>query len=284
MSDFQNRLQALTGHSVSTMRALHGGMIGDVYRVELANGETLVAKIAENKSSRLNIEGAMLRYLREHSALPVPEVLHSEADLLLMTFIPGSSRFGADAQRHAAELIAALHSIHAEQFGLDFDTLIGGLHQPNPLSASWLDFFREQRLMMMGRVAHQAQRLPIALLKRLGAFCEALDRFIEEPDAPSLIHGDLWTANILARDGQISGFVDPAIYYAHPEIELAFSTLFGTFDEPFFERYQELRPIAPGFFEERRDIYNLYPLLVHARLFGSSYISAVDRTLRQFGY
>ncbi len=80
------------------------------------------------------------------------------------------------------------------------------------------------------------------------------------------------------------GFVDPAIYYAHPEIELAFTTLFGTFERPFFDRYHELRPIAPGFFEERRDIYNLYPLLVHVRLFGGSYVSSVERTLRQFGY
>lgn len=67
-------------------------------------------------------------------------------------------------------------------------------------------------------------------------------------------------------------------------IELAFTTLFGTFGRPFFERYQEMRPIRPGFFKERRDLYNLYPLLVHVRLFGGSYVQSMDRILRHFGF
>ena len=70
---------------------------------------------------------------------------------------------------------------------------------------------------------------------------------------------------------------------ADAEIELAFSTLFGTFGDAFFSRYAEIRPIAPGFFEERRDLYNLYPLLVHVRLFGGSYVAQVERTLTKFG-
>jgi fructosamine-3-kinase len=82
--------------------------------------------------------------------------------------------------------------------------------------------------------------------------------------------------------GRIAGFIDPAIYHADPEIELAFSTVFGTFGEPFFRRYAELRPIRPGFFEVRRDLYNLYPLLVHARLFGGGYRSQVSRIVSRF--
>ncbi len=83
---------------------------------------------------------------------------------------------------------------------------------------------------------------------------------------------------------RIAGFVDPAIYFGHPEIELAFSTLFGTFGEPFFRRYAELRPLRPGFLEHRRDLYNLYPLLVHVRLFGGSYVNSVDGTLKRLGF
>ena len=86
------------------------------------------------------------------------------------------------------------------------------------------------------------------------------------------------------REGRIAGFVDPAIYYADAEIGLAFSTLFSTFSDAFFARYGEIRPMRPGFFEERRDIYNLYPLLVHARLFGGHYASSGERTLKRFGY
>ncbi len=70
---------------------------------------------------------------------------------------------------------------------------------------------------------------------------------------------------------------------ADAEIELAFTTLFSTFGNPFFDRYREQRPLDEGFFELRRDLYNLYPLLVHVQLFGSGYLSAVERTLKRFG-
>ena len=114
----------------------------------------------------------------------------------------------------------------------------------------------------MARLAMEAGRLPASDMTRIETLAGRLDRWIDQPAAPSLIHGDMWTGNLLARGGRVAGFVDPAIYYADPEIELAFSTLFGTFGEPFFARYGEHRPIRPGFFEARRDLYNLYPLLV----------------------
>lgn len=279
-----NYVEQLIGQRILKSQVLNGGCIGEVYRLHLEDGRSIVAKIASGNGATLDIEGYMLRYLAEHSELPVPEVLHSSESLLLMAHIEGNSRLGAGEQRHAAELLAALHSISAPQFGLENDTLIGSLHQPNPQSDKWLSFFTEQRLLYMGRVALDAGRLPRQIMIRLEAFCSKLDQFLQEPEHPSLIHGDMWTTNILARRGEIMGFVDPAIYYAHPEIELAFSTLFNTFGTAFFERYEELRPIPEGFFEERRDIYNLYPLLVHVRLFGSGYVGSVERILRQFGF
>jgi fructosamine-3-kinase len=120
-------------------------------------------------------------------------------------------------------------------------------------------------------------------MNRLETLAGRLDRWIAEPAHPSLLHGDLWTGNILVNRGRVVGFIDPALYYGDAEIELAFGTLFGTFGRPFFERYGELRPLNPGFFEERRDLYNLYPLLVHVRLFGGSYVGSVEATLDRFG-
>jgi fructosamine-3-kinase len=269
---------------IKDISPLSGGCIGQVYRVVLDNGRSVVAKVDNNPDSQLAVEGYMLRYLGEHSELPVPEVLYGANGLLVMSFLPGNSHFNAAAQSHAAELLAALHNISADTFGLERDTLIGGLSQPNPHMTSWLDFFKEARLLHMGQEGVRTNRLPQNLFARLAKFAEHVDKWLLEPEQPSLIHGDVWTTNVLAQGNRITGFVDPAIYYAHPEIELAFTTLFGTFSRPFFDRYHELRPISPGFFEERRDIYNLYPLLVHVRLFGGSYVSSVDRTLQQFGY
>lgn len=276
------RIEAALGQRPREVRPLSGGCVGEVYGVILPDGTALVAKVG-GTDAKLGVEGWMLRTLRGRSMLPVPAVLHESDTLLVMERLPSGGAIDGDVERHAAELIAALHGATAPTFGLERDTLIGGLHQPNPPSRHWLPFFRDQRLQFMADVAMRAGRLPASLRKRIDVLCGKLDRWIEEPAAPALIHGDLWGGNVLAADGRVSGFIDPAIYYADAEIELAFTTLFGTFGDAFFRRYGELRPIRAGFFEERRDLYNLYPLLVHVRLFGGSYVHQVEATLRRFG-
>ena len=272
------------GCPVSHLGGLTGGCIGQVYQVQLTDGRTLVAKVAEGETATLDIEGFMLSYLATHSHLPVPTVYHSNQHLLLMAYLPGNSHFTAAAEVDAARHLAALHNITAPAFGLDQDTLIGGLPQPNGWLDAWLVFFCERRLWYMAQEAERVGRLPASFLPRLERFGGHLDNWLIEPKRPSLIHGDVWTTNVLAKGGRITGFIDPAIYYAHAEIELAFTTLFGTFGRSFFAAYEEIRPLDPGFFEERRDIYNLYPLLVHVRLFGGHYVQAVDNTLRRFGF
>ena len=277
------KIETITNSIVKKTRPLSGGMIGDVYCVDLANGEKMVVKVASGNEATLDIEGRMLTYLNEHSDFPVPQVIHSEKTLLIMTYIENSGGISDSVQEDAAHYLAALHRVSSEKFGLEFDTLIGSLHQPNPQYDRWVDFFREQRLLYMAKVAFDSRRLPLKLYNRIELFSMKLDDLLIEPEYPALIHGDMWAGNVLAINGKIAGFVDPAIYYAHPEIEFAFSTLFSTFGQSFFDAYHEIRPIEADFFEVRRDIYNLYPLLVHVRLFGGGYASQVDRILRRFG-
>ena len=232
----------------------------------------------------LDIEGHMLDYLAGTGTVPVPGVLHAEPELLVMDYSETGGRLDASAQEHAADLLAALHNVTSDRFGHERDTLIGSLSQPNQWTESWVAFFREQRLRYLGRQALENGSLPRATYRRLAQFCDAkLDTYLDEPDRPSLIHGDMWGGNILVRDGRIAAFIDPAIYHADAEIVLAFATLFGTFGDAFFRRYQEHRTIRPGFFEARRDIYNLYPLLVHTWYFGGHYPAQVDGILRRFG-
>jgi fructosamine-3-kinase len=272
------------GERLRSARPMGGGCIGEVYRAELADGTTLVAKVDRGGESHLEREAYMLRYLRENSELPVPEVYHGSRTLLLMEFVEGSSRFSEGAERHAAELLAALHGITAGAYGHERATLIGNLDQPNPWTESWIEFFRDRRLLYLAKVAHQAGRLPVEDLGRIERLAERLDEYLEEPERPSLIHGDVWSANVLAQDDRITAFLDPAIYHADPEIELSFISLFNSFGEPFFERYGEIRGIRPGFFEVRRDLYNLYPLLVHVYFFGGGYLGSVQNVLRRFGF
>jgi fructosamine-3-kinase len=272
------------GERLRSTRPMGGGCIGEVYRVELDDGTTLVAKVDREKASHLEREAYMLRYLSENSDLPVPEVYHGSNALLLMEFVEGSSRFSEGAERHAAELLSTLHGVTADAYGHELDTLIGSLDQPNPWTGSWIEFFREQRLLYLARVAHEAGRFPAEDLERVERLAARLEEYLEEPERPSLIHGDVWSANVLAKEDRITAFLDPAIYHADPEIELSFISLFDSFGDPFFEHYGELRPIRPGFFEERRDLYNLCPLLVHVYFFGGGYLNAVRSTLRRFGF
>ena len=272
------------GERLRSARPLGGGCIGEVYKVELADGTDLVAKVDREGESHLEREAYMLRYLRENSELPVPEVYHGSETLLLMEFVEGSSRFSEGAERHAAELLATLHGITADAYGHERDTLIGSLDQPNPWTGSWIQFFREQRLLYLARVAHEVGRLPAEDLRRVERLAEQIHELIEDPDQPSLIHGDARSANVLAKGDKITAFLDPAIYHADPEIELAFISLFDSFGAAFFERYEEIRGIRPGFFEERRDLYSLYPLLAHVYFFGGGYLSSVQSTLRRFGF
>ena len=266
-----------------SVRPLGGGCIGEVYRAELEEGTPLVAKVDREGESHLEREAYMLRYLREKSDLPVPEVYHGSETLLLMEFVEGSSHFSKEAERHAAELLAALHGVTSATYGHERNTLIGGLNQPNPPTESWTDLFREHRLLYMANVVHEAGRLPAEDLHRVERLSEKLDELIEDPNPPALIHGDVWSANVLAREDRITAFLDPALYYADPEIELAFISLFDSFGNTFLERYAEIRGIDRAFFETRRDLYNLYPLLVHTYYFGGGYLNSVRNTLNRFG-
>jgi fructosamine-3-kinase len=283
----KDKLEAVLGAGVVETAPLPVGfgLIG--LELRLADGRHLAVKAIEESGTRkatLDIEGYMLRELERRSELPVPHVHHAEPDLLVMDFIDNDGGgITPSVERHAAELIAGLHATKRERFGYARDTLIGPLAQPNPEARAWVPFFRDRRLLYMARQAHEEGRLPASMLGRIERLAERIDDYLSEPAFPSLLHGDLWTGNVMVRQGRIAGFVDPAIYCGHPEIELAFATLFGTFGKTFFEVYEAAMPLEPGFHEVRRDIYNLYPRLVHVRLFGSGYLAGIDQSLAKIG-
>jgi fructosamine-3-kinase len=283
MESLSDVLARILDEKPLSVEPLSGGSIGEVYSVQLANRE-VVAKVDRGSVPKLDIEGWMLGYLRAESSLPVPEVIHSSLEILVMESLPGASTFSKGAEVDAARMLYKLHSITAKQHGLERDTLIGSLHQPNPLCGNWIDFFRDNRLLNMAREGVREGSVSLSAMTRIEKFASHLDEWLLEPEHPSLLHGDVWTTNVLASGDRITGFIDPAIYYGHPEIELAFITLFGTFGDTFFDVYQEQRAIPDGFLDVRKDIYNLYPLLVHTRLFGGSYLRSVESTIGRFGY
>jgi fructosamine-3-kinase len=286
-SDLKTRLHEALGSRVIEATPLSVGFGLTGLTITLADGRRLAVKAG--KANRggpdgLKLEAFMLGELARLSELPVPRVHYAARDLLVMDFIKNDGGgISESVERHAGEIIAKLHATPRERFGYARDTLIGPLVQPNPEASHWVPFFRDHRLLHMAREAHREGRLPLVLLKRIERLAERIGDYLSEPSFPSLLHGDLWTGNVLVCEGRIAGFVDPAIYFGSPEIELAFTTMFGTFGEPFFEAYESLMPLEAGFHELRASLYNLYPSLVHVRLFGAGYLAGIERTLARLG-
>ena len=165
--------------------------------------------------------------------------------------------------------------------GLDHDNYIGSLPQENRPSESWLEFFSERRIGAQADLARAAGRLPGAVSRGLDRLLARLGDLLPDAVEPSLLHGDLWSGNYgVAGDGSPVMF-DPAVYRGHREVELAFTELFGGFPRGFYTAYGSAWPLDPGY-DERRDVYNLYPLLVHVNLFGGAYVSQVASIVRRF--
>ncbi|MDG4718994.1 MULTISPECIES: fructosamine kinase family protein [Thalassospira] len=282
-SALKDLIENLTSDVVASISNLSGGTMASVTRVELGSGRLLVIKQSHLANSDLKIEARMLRYFARHSPIHCPSVLHADNACLVMDYMANDNQMSQRVQRDLAEQLAAQHRITATTFGLEFDTLIGGLPQPNPQTESWVTFFGEHRLRHIAQAAHQGGQLSASTTARIDRLIDKLDGLIPDKPTAALLHGDLWGGNILCQDGKLAGLIDPALYYGDREIELAFGTLFGDLGPAFFGRYNEILPIEPGFFEERRDLYNLYPLLVHVRLFGAPYIGAVENILMRFG-
>ncbi|WP_318568273.1 fructosamine kinase family protein [Salinigranum marinum] len=266
--------------TVTGVTELDGGMVGTVYRVAFAARDPVVAKTGPTP---LDVEARMLRYLARYSSLPVPAVAYADADLLVLAFVAGSSTTTPAVERDAATRLAALHDRTAGAFGFPFDTLTGPLAQPNPWTASWIDFFREHRLRHVSDLARVAGTLAPDTHDRLDRVAADLADLLTEPARPALLHGDVWTENVLSSDGRVRAFLDPACYYGHPEVELASVAWTDTFDAAFFERYRAMRGIDPGFADRER-VYRLFPLVVHVHLFGGGYRERLDRSLAALGY
>lgn len=288
MPDVQARVALALSQRVDACTPIGGGAAGSVSRLSLADGRTVVAKQSSSVAGDgLLVEARSLALLAERSRLPVPGVLHAERDLLVLEYVEGGSSFDRSSERHAAELLAGLHAVRSPDatFGLEFDALIGPLHQPNTACASWVEFWREQRLLSMAREAARAGTLRFEVVARLEKLCHRLGEMIPDRPAASLIHGDVWSGNVLARDGRVAAFLDPAPYFAHHEVELAFIEMFSTFGAAFFERYAEVgTALDRSYHEVRRHVYMLYPTLVHVRLFGGGYVGHACHTLDMLSF
>jgi fructosamine-3-kinase len=202
---------------------------------------------------------------------------HLDREYLLLEYIQPSPKTRGYWEKFG-ESLAALHLNTSTHFGLDHNNRIGRLPQINTPNKSWKSFFVECRLLPQIELA--AGLIPSGLRRDLEKLIDNLENILVDED-PALIHGDLWSGNVLAGAEEEVVLIDPAVYYANREIELAFTKLFGGFADSFYRSYNAIFPIKSEF-EERAEVYNLYPLLVHLNMFGLSYLGAIKEILRKF--
>lgn len=256
--------------------------------IELADGRLLFIKRDSGSGGRSTFaeEAAGVSALAQAPGPRVPEVYAywdgESGRYLLMEYIPTGSGGPAVQERLGRELAELHRDVAAnQQFGFSMDNFIGATEQPNPFTATWIEFFGVHRLRFQAHLALQRGRLDRATYELAERLIAQLPQLIDEPAHPSLLHGDLWGGNYLATpDGQ-PVLIDPAVYYGHREADLAMTELFGGFGRRFYSAYHEAYPLEPGY-EQRRDIYNLYHLLNHLNLFGGSYRSSVQHTLSRY--
>ena len=248
----------------------------------LPDGTQRIVKTSEYPFT-LEAEATMLEHLSPH--LRVPRVFEHTPGRLVMEYIPNDAECNGACEEEIADALAHLHSIPAQGvFGFGSDTTIGPFRQRNRPRIRWVDFYREMRVLDFAARAFDEGRIDKALLKRIEKLAADFEQFLDEPEHSSLLHGDVWGGNVLTQNNRLAAFIDPACYYGHFEMELAFIGMFHTFGEAFYARYHTHRPIPEGFFEVRADLYRLFPYLVHVRAFGGSYVDGLERIVRRAGY
>lgn len=266
-----------------TYRSVGGSSLNNVGTIEASGGRFFVKWNQSNQFPVFEAEINGLNLLRNALAgFLVPEMIMVGKDAsyawVVFEYIEETS-WKSGASEKFGQNLAILHQNVANRFGLSTDNYIGKLAQPNTQQDNWCDFFAQNRLHNLLKKSVERGLISSSYIKNAERLQTMLpDIFPDEP--PSLIHGDLWSGNFMEA-GTETVLVDPAVYYAHREIEIAFTQLFGGFPSAFYQSYFEAMPLAPGF-ESRADVYNLYPLLVHTLLFGSSYATSVTSILRRF--
>lgn len=265
-------------------KAVSGGSINSCYRLKAGDGYWFIkVNSARAYQDIFLTEAQGLKTLLRTATVAVPTVIgHGAAagdQFLLLEWIEQGLATAESWQSFGGQL-ANLHKHSARYYGLDFDNYIGSLPQSNCQCSHWTEFFVTHRLEPLLKMALNKGLISSSVLSDFTALFKALPE-LYPIEKPALLHGDLWSGNVLTSITGQTVLVDPAVYFGHREMDIAMTCLFGGFSPEFYAAYNEEFPLASGW-QERLDIWNLYPLLVHLNLFGGAYLSSIKSTLKRY--
>jgi len=267
-----------TGRAVRSLRRVGGGDINDAYAAELEDGGRAFVKTrADAPAGEYATEAAGLRWLGVANGLGVPEVLGASDEVLVLEWLePGAA--GDDAELGRG--LAWVHAAGSDGYGAAAPARIGPLVLPNDPLPDWPSFYAERRLRPLLAPARDRGSLSADGVRAVESVCDRIAELAGPPEPPARLHGDLWGGNVLWSGGR-PYVIDPIAYGGHREVDLAMLRLFGSPGPRFLAAYEDAAPLAPGH-EERVALYQLFPLLVHAVLFGGGYGSSVERAARRY--
>lgn len=268
MSAFRRKAAALVGADEQRVERLAGGDLSEVLLLSRADGGMVVAKGGPAPGS----EAGMLRALAA-AGVPAPQVEGEHDGVLLIEHVANDGLFSIRAWADIGQWLRQLHSRRDDQYGWAVDYALGTVQMDNRQGGDWPGFWFGQRL------AATASMLDRPWRERVEALVGRTAAMLADPPPPSLLHGDLWTGNILVREGRLAALIDPACYYGDSEVDLAMLTLFDTPPAEFWDSYG---PLRHGW-QQRRPLYQLFPALVHLRLFGGGYAALADRLFNELG-
>ena len=290
LTSLARALVDLFGSSVAITQTdrLRGGDINKAYALTLSTGDKIFMKAnAKNNAAFFTAEADGLTAIGATHTIATPKIICTGTDdgedvgysFLLLNYIESGEK-NKDFWEAFAKDLAALHKADttnmlpdkSTSFGFFQDNFIGARPQKNTPTRTWIEFFRDNRLAPQFRDADSY--FSPSDREKITKLLDNLDRFLIEPEKPSLLHGDLWTGNVMCSADGKPILIDPACYIGHREADLAMTQLFGGFPQDFYDTYNQAYPLQPGY-EDRRDLYNLYQLLNHLNLFGPTYLEPV---------
>lgn len=268
------------GFEVDRITSLAGGSINQVYLFDTAEGKKVVKiNSAERFPRMFAAEKQGLETLKQAKAFDVPQVLGigeigEKAYLLLEHKKEGAQK--SHFWKVFGEQLSRLHQTSANKFGFSDPNYIGSLPQYNGRCTEAAEFYVSQRLEPQVKMASDRG----FSLGELSGFYKNISEEIPQ-EAPALLHGDLWSGNYMTNEVGLPCLIDPAVCYGPREMDLAMMKLFGGFPSEVFEVYDENFPLQEGW-EQRILFWQLYYLLVHLNIFGSSYLPQVKGIIRRF--
>jgi protein-ribulosamine 3-kinase len=276
----QNAIEQKLGCKILQAKNVGGGSINVAARLETTHGNYFIKwNSASQFPGMFEAEAKGLALLEINSGFAIPKVISvgnvQDQSYILMTHLDA----GRSNWTKAGQLLAKMHTVRSGEFGLDHDNYIGSLSQKNTTHKSWPEFFTNERVLPQVQLAVDKGLLDRSDSLHAGNFCLRINE-IFPIELPSLLHGDLWSGNMMFSSKGPSIF-DPAVYYGHREMDIAMTKLFGGFESGFYESYNEVLPLEKNW-EQRVQYCNLYPLLVHVNLFGGGYVNDVRRILNHF--